>query len=203
MNTTIETTAAKFQPKEVKIGDYFLKFGNNGGRDKNKPTLQYGKILTTGKNKGSKKTIWAYWYANIEQRDAKAIQTYTNVKANLESEAKQKAENKKRNADFDVKTLVGKIFYSSWGYDQTNVDFYQVIGTTNKMVIIREISHETVEGSEGMMCDRVKPSANEFIGNESKHLVKVTERNIYICNGRHSLTEYDNGDRGTYRSWYA
>ena len=37
----------------------------------------------------------------------------------------------------DIK--VGAIFYNSWGYDQTNIDFYQVVSVTAKTVTIREV----------------------------------------------------------------
>jgi len=33
----------------------------------------------------------------------------------------------------------GDIFYNSWGYDQTNIDFYQVVSTTDKTVTLRQI----------------------------------------------------------------
>ena len=35
--------------------------------------------------------------------------------------------------------IVGDIFYSSWGYDQTNVDFYQVVKTTPKTIALKKI----------------------------------------------------------------
>lgn len=34
---------------------------------------------------------------------------------------------------------VGTIFYTSWGYDQTNVDFYEVVSATTKMVTVAKI----------------------------------------------------------------
>lgn len=33
----------------------------------------------------------------------------------------------------------GDIFYNSWGYEQTNVDFYQVVSTTAKTITLRAI----------------------------------------------------------------
>jgi hypothetical protein len=33
----------------------------------------------------------------------------------------------------------GDIVYNSWGYDQTNIDFYQVVAVTAKTISIREI----------------------------------------------------------------
>jgi hypothetical protein len=34
---------------------------------------------------------------------------------------------------------IGDIFYNSWGYDQTNIDFYQVVKTTAKTITLRQI----------------------------------------------------------------
>lgn len=45
------------------------------------------------------------------------------------------------------KIEVGTIFYSSWGYDQTNIDYFQVVKVTPKGVYIREIKDKrTYEG---------------------------------------------------------
>jgi hypothetical protein len=52
---------------------------------------------------------------------------------------------------------VGDIFASSWGYDQTNVDFYEVVSVTpsGKSVRIVPIGKEVVYG-EGTAYTRVK-----------------------------------------------
>lgn len=34
---------------------------------------------------------------------------------------------------------IGDIFYNSWGYEQTNIDFYQVVSTTAKTISLRRI----------------------------------------------------------------
>ena len=52
---------------------------------------------------------------------------------------------------------VGDVMYSSWGYDQTNVDFYKVVRATAKSVWLISIGASAVEGSEGFMCNRVLP----------------------------------------------
>ncbi len=55
----------------------------------------------------------------------------------------------------------GDVFVESWGYDQTNVDFYQVTGTTAKMVEIKPIAGKQV--GEGHSA-RVVPDVGNFIG---------------------------------------
>ena len=39
---------------------------------------------------------------------------------------------------------VGTILYSSWGYDQTNVDFYKVIRRTPHTIDMVGVGHDTV-----------------------------------------------------------
>lgn len=43
-----------------------------------------------------------------------------------------------RPAPAEVGVKVGDFFYSSWGYDQTNVDFYKVVGVTKKGVKVQQ-----------------------------------------------------------------
>ena len=40
---------------------------------------------------------------------------------------------------------IGTILVNRWGYEQTNVDFFQVIKVTEKTVVIRQIAKETVK----------------------------------------------------------
>ena len=59
---------------------------------------------------------------------------------------------------------VGDVFYASWGYDQTNVDFYQVVGVTasGKSVRLRKIAAERV-GEGGGPSEHVRPAIDQFV----------------------------------------
>jgi hypothetical protein len=59
--------------------------------------------------------------------------------------------------------IVGDIFYSQWGYDQTNLDYYQVIKTTPTMVAIRKIEKRLTRG-RGLPTEYYMPIANKFVG---------------------------------------
>jgi len=59
--------------------------------------------------------------------------------------------------------IVGDIFHSSWGYDQTNCDFYQVVKTTPKMLGLRKIDKKLVKGRGGS-TEYYMPEANKFVG---------------------------------------
>lgn len=57
---------------------------------------------------------------------------------------------------------VGDILVSSWGYDQTNIDFYQVVGVTAKSVKIRAIGKTCTERRE--YTDMMVPDVGAFKG---------------------------------------
>jgi hypothetical protein len=57
---------------------------------------------------------------------------------------------------------IGDIFYSSWGYDQTNIDFYKVIKKTAKMIEIREIGQVYMESNSSMSEYVVADPENEL-----------------------------------------
>lgn len=81
---------------------------------------------------------------------------------------------------------VGDFFVSSWGYDQTNVDFYQVTGTTRTMVKIRAIKKKIVSGKGGPY-EKVVPIANTMYGPEIRKKLKEWSGLPYI-----KLTSYSN-----------
>lgn len=65
---------------------------------------------------------------------------------------------------------VGDVFSSSWGYEQTNQTFFQVVGVRNKSIVVREIGAD--RRYDGPMCGHAKPLVNKFVGDEKTHVVK-------------------------------
>ena len=56
-------------------------------------------------------------------------------------------------SDYDV----GQILEGSWGYDQTNIDFYRVDRRTNDTLWLRPLGQRKVPGSDGFMSESVVP----------------------------------------------
>jgi len=69
---------------------------------------------------------------------------------------------------------VGDVFRSSWGYDQTNVCYYQTVrvSKTGRTVVVRRIQHEQVS-VDGFMSGRVRPRPNFFVEHEPDKRKKV------------------------------
>jgi hypothetical protein len=93
---------------------------------------------------------------------------------------------------------IGDIFYSSWGYDQTNVSFYQVVEKRGKTTaILREVAQEMAEAVSGM-SGRVVAVKDKFLNNET-HRKRFT-------NGRFKMSSceraYPWDGEACYVSWY-
>jgi len=68
---------------------------------------------------------------------------------------------------------VGDIFYTSWGYEQTNIDFYQVIEKRGHIAIIREIGQNRERTyADGGTCEAVK---DHFIGGPIKKKIQASK----------------------------
>ena len=93
----------------------------------------------------------------------------------------------------------GDIYVASWGWEQTNIDAYQVVAKKGATVTLREVALESVDGSEGFMSDRVVPVKDEFIGAEFKK--RITGKYIKIDDVRHASPAEEGKE--FYRSWYA
>lgn len=57
---------------------------------------------------------------------------------------------------------VGDILVSSYGYEQTNVDFYEVVAVQNRTVILRELAQE--REATGPMSGHAVPRLGHYVG---------------------------------------
>lgn len=135
--------------------------------------------------------------------EARRIEFCEEFLAKLERAEQYKAERKAQRAvarkEAQESVKKGDIFVASWGWEQTNVDAYQVVEKKGATVALREIALETVEGSEQFMSDRVRPVLNAFIG--ERFTKRITGRGINITDCQYA-TPAEEG-KEFYRSWYA
>ena len=72
--------------------------------------------------------------------------------------------------------VVGDILKSSWGYDQTNVNFYEVIKLSGaKSLTLREIKQQIFDSRKSnSMCGECLPCPGQYIG---EPMLKRVDRN--------------------------
>lgn len=120
-----------------------------------------------------------------------------------------KAEKKERKADRNQPHAVeiGTVFAASWGYEQTNVDFYEVVQLVGKnTVVIRKVAQETRE--DGVMQGQTVPHPGCYTSEPMRKRVAVMGQAATDSKYRHAITvdsvrtafEWDGRPMRT--SWY-
>lgn len=92
---------------------------------------------------------------------------------------------------------VGDIVYDSWGYDQTNIDWYQVVKCTPKSVVIRRIAGEITE-KENTMSGQSTPLIHCFTGTPIRKRVQPGTCDLASNHG--CMRKWDGKPK--YVSWY-
>lgn len=116
------------------------------------------------------------WYAKQTEDRIKFAQTLTENKVDV-AEQQEIIEPERAH---DVK--VGDVFYTSWGYDQTNVNFFQVIALKGKCsAIVREVALERIK--DNSIC----PISAERAYKVSKDILPPTKYSVFI-------NDNENGD---------
>lgn len=90
------------------------------------------------------------------------------------SASEYKAQRTAERAAFVPSLKVGDVLVSRWGYDQTNVDFYEVVQASGKFVTVREIAQEIEYDTD--MTGSCAPIPGRYIGEPVRK--KVGEGNV-------------------------
>ena len=135
------------------------------------------------------------------------FQTWERAEERIKTELDARAawgEQKKKRAEerlayrHDYKA--GDILYTSWGYDKTNIEFFQVVAVpSSKSITVREIASAMPRGEEGFMSGRVVAVPDKFIGEPVTKRVSPSG-SIKFASYRYAW-KWDG--RELYCSWYA
>lgn len=113
------------------------------------------------RGKAQKPTAW-HRFQTEERRTAFIEKFFQEIQQNIEWKRKRKEEAAKELEKAYGGLEVGAIFSSSWGYEQTNVNFYQVVEIRGKNLTIQEIGQKIV--SESVGSEMVAPAPEKKIG---------------------------------------
>lgn len=117
---------------------YVYEFDNVKGRG-------YGAVCFRGK---ADKPDFHYTYRDASSRDHAVRQHFENVRG---CEQRRRESHEKRKA-FVHSARVGDIYRTSWGYDQTNVEFFEIVDLKGKYAILREIASASITNGPSESC---------------------------------------------------
>jgi hypothetical protein len=87
------------------------------------------------------KPVTNYIYRDAARRDAAVASAFERRRKWLAFKAERRAER----VAFVPTYKVGDLFRTCWGYDQTNVEYFEVVEVKGKHVIVREIAQKTIQ----------------------------------------------------------
>lgn len=170
------------------------------------PVARLYKLLTAGINKNTFKLIEGYFFQNEKRREDWVTKKVSDLKTRIMEQQKNQEAKAAVRANMQHGFEVGQIYYDSWGYDQTNIDFYEITEVKGKSVIIRAIACKYVDGTAGHDSCNVKPVPGNYCGEpQLKHIIFYMNNDnkpVYHIKSRHGwISLYTKEDKGVYSSW--
>jgi len=131
------------------------------------------------------------WFRTVEQRERRVTQLFESRRASMAFKANLRKERTEWVPDYKV----GEVLHTCWGYDQTNVEFFEVVEVRGKHVILREIAQKReATGWEQGTCE---PVPGKYIGEPIRKLAGKTGVTIDKVrsahrggNGKHRWSSY-------------
>ena len=126
-------------------------------------SLKYnGKVFAKYEKKGKK-----FYYTSVNTKQKYEIDSKGNKieghPVKTVKTVKSKTPKTKPVVKNELGVKVGDIFYASWGYDQTNIDYYQIVGVTEKGCYIRPIGAKRIHEKDEWGSDALMPAKDHFI----------------------------------------
>lgn len=182
--------AAAYRPKGLEAVVYFY----NDPHKQNRPTA---KAFSGKKAKPD-------WFVTFQSEERRAAYV-KNWEDGLRAHQARKEEERQAKASYQHTFQVGDILYNSWGYDQTNIDWYEVTAVRGKQIVIREIAGKVADApGYSPMSGMTVPCPGQYVGPE------ITKRPTgYLHNGVwNESVSFDHGcgsrwdGKPKYCSWY-
>lgn len=141
-----------------------------------------------------------YYFRTVDRR-----QTFIDDRIeSAETRTARKAAQNRIKSAFKADLKPGDIYHTSWGYDQTNVDFYRVESVKGCFAILQEIATKHIPGSGGFMSCRVVADPTRTVGGPIRKKICVGHNNqptFKMCSWGCYAWKWDGAEQ--YCSWYA
>lgn len=155
----LESTKANvLSSKRRKPADYVLNYANEGlGLE---VWISQNRLIVLGFKGKSVKAAFHYRFGSVEKAQDHIVGFVAKVEKDAAEKAAEKAERKAKVREL----VVGDVLIDSWGYEQTNVDYYQVIELVGKSsVTMQKIAREKSFDRNGD-SGKCVPVLNSFVG---------------------------------------
>lgn len=176
----------------MKVGKYTFELTESDGKF-------YCKVYNDNAKKVWNRLVDNYYFRTEESRKKWVDERISRINSWEQFKANKKAER----LSFVNPAKVGDILYASWGYDQTNIDFYKVVDVKGKKVTVTKIaSKQTDQNTGNSMAAYVIPIADAECGEPISRFAKK-DGDGYEIRINDCATAWMWDGRPKYESWYA
>lgn len=123
--------------------------------------------LKAWRGKGGHKPAFYFSFSNRGRAETYAAEFVRQEQGRQQRQAAQVAERQAKRAKLKAEDhwTVGDTVYTSWGYDQTNVEFFQIVALKARSVVVRQVNENNSDhGQPG--GGKTAPRRYEYIGPE-------------------------------------
>ena len=122
----------------------------------------------------AQKPDWHHHFRSDEERERRIANFFAARRRLLAF----KAEQRRQRVEAERGLEVGDVLCASWGWEQTNVDFYEVTGLVARRTIEYRPIAQT-KRSTGFMCGKCRPNPGSYVGT-STYRARASEGAIRI-----------------------
>lgn len=137
-------------------------------------------------------------YKNPEDVNKVVQQKIKNEKDRADYKVQRRADDARKKAELVSSIKPGDLFVASWGYEQTNIDFYKVIKVTGKSTVEIIKIGDRLKQATSSMSGEYYPDPKHEIGRPMR--VRVTAYGLKIDN--YVTARPTTIDKVHHKSWY-
>lgn len=123
---------------------------------------------------------WHFRFGTAERR-AEHIERYFTGRRSSAARKMQAREQERAQRARPHGIEIGHVFVSSWGYEQTNVDFYQVTALNGRSMLTARKIASIDAGQTGSMAGKCVPAADQFIGEPKRYAIRRGRIRVSSC----------------------
>jgi hypothetical protein len=140
------------------------------------------------------KADWHFRFRTEEERSERIRSFFASLDAHVQHKAERRQQRTRPHT-----LALGDVIYNSWGYDQTNVDFYEVVKASANHVWLQPIARTLKE--TGFMSGEATPYPGQRYGEITQHRVTVYNAGNSVHFEFGAGSKWDGKPK--YCSWYA
>lgn len=141
-----------------------------------------------------------YRYSTPIERDTRLKGFIESAQSTYDFKQEQKVTKKAAALKAVANAKAGDIYHCSWGYEQTQCDFYELMEIKGQTGTFRPILAETVPGSEGHDCDRRRAVPGAYTGETFKK--RLNGETFKLSSFQYVSKVADPVNDSFYCSWY-